>query len=84
MPWDTGTPDPLLVEMIESGAREALSSLGRVRPYQPPRPPTIRVALTTPDRADRWRNRVGVEIAEPRLVIARGDDFWQAWQRLWV
>jgi D-aminopeptidase len=70
--------------MIEAGVRESLSDLGRVAPYRPARPTTIRVELTTPDRADRWRNRVGVEIAEPRLVIARGDDFWQAWQRLWV
>jgi D-amino peptidase len=71
-------------QMIEAGAREALANVGRVPPYRPARPTTIRVELTTPDRAERWRNRVGVEIAEPRLVIARGDDFWQAWQRLWV
>jgi multidrug efflux pump len=26
----------------------------------------------------------GVEIVEPRRVVARGDDWWQTWQRLWV
>jgi D-amino peptidase len=70
-------------QMIQDGAREALSDLKRVRPYQPPRPTTIRVDLATPDRAEKWRNRDGVEIVEPRVVIARGEHFWQAWQRLW-
>jgi D-amino peptidase len=69
--------------MIEEGARAALSNLGRLRPYQPSRPTTIRIELATPDRADRWRHRPGVEIPEPRLIVATGDDFWQVWQRIW-
>jgi D-amino peptidase len=69
--------------MIEDGAREALANRGRVHPYRPARPTTIRIELATPDRADRWRHRPGVEIAEPRLIVATGDDFWQAWQRIW-
>jgi D-amino peptidase len=71
-------------QMIHDGAREALSDLSRVRPYHPARPITIRVDLASPDRAEKWRNREGVEILEPRVVVARGDHFWQAWQRLWV
>jgi len=69
--------------MIEEGAREALRDRGRVAPYQPARPTSIRVELATPDRAERWRGREGVEIVNPRLVEARGDDWYQAWRRLW-
>ena len=70
--------------MIQDGARQALADLRRVSPYQPACPITIRVELSTPDRADKWRHREGVVIPEPREVIARGDNFWQAWQRLWI
>src|SRR5438132_3510591 len=71
-------------EMIEQGAREALKNPGRVPSYQPGRPTTIRVELATPDRSEKWRNREGVEIPDPRTVVARGDHFWQAWQRFWI
>jgi D-amino peptidase len=69
--------------LIEEGVREALANPGRVRPYQPGRPTTIRVELASPDKADRFRNRQGVEIVAPCLVVSRGDDFWQAWQQMW-
>src|SRR5207245_5885591 len=83
---DTARNSPPVRErqMIEDGAREALKDPGRVRPYDPGRPLAIRIDLATPDRSEKWRRREGVEIPEPRTVIARGDDFWQAWQRLWV
>jgi D-amino peptidase len=70
--------------MIEEGAREALRDRSRVTPYQPTRPCTIRIDLATPDRTNAFRNRTGVEVTGPRQVVARGDDWWQAWQRLWV
>src|SRR5947208_1108315 len=62
-------------QMIEDGAREALKDPGRVRPYDPGRPLAIRIDLATPDRSEKWRRREGVEIPDPRTVIARGDDF---------
>jgi D-amino peptidase len=71
-------------QMIQDGAREALADRRRVAPYRPACPITIRVELATPDRADKWRNREGVDIPEPREVVARGESFWQAWQRLWI
>jgi D-amino peptidase len=71
-------------QMIEAGAREALQDLRRTRPYQPSRPTTISIDLATPDRTNAFRNRPGVEIVESRRVVAKGDDFWQTWQRLWV
>jgi D-amino peptidase len=71
-------------QMIEAGCREALSNPARVKPYQPERPTTIRVELSDAEKVERYRNRVGVEIVGPREVIARGDDFWQAWLRLWI
>jgi D-amino peptidase len=71
-------------QMIEAGAREALQDPRRTRPYQPSRPTTISIDLATPDRTNAFRNRPGVEIVESRRVVAKGDDFWQTWQRLWV
>jgi D-amino peptidase len=70
-------------EMIEIGAREALGQRARIRPYQPTRPTTITIDLASPDRADRWRHREGVEIVTPRRVVARGADFLEAWKRIW-
>jgi D-amino peptidase len=70
-------------EMIEAGAREAIADPRRVPPYQPDRPTTITIEMSTTDRADRWRNLPGVEVAEPRKVVSRGADFWEAWQQLW-
>lgn len=70
-------------QMIEAGAREALGQRAGVRPYQPARPTTITIDLASPDRADRWRHREGVEIVTPRRVVARGVDFLEAWKRIW-
>src|SRR5947208_13803288 len=66
-------------EVIEAGAREALGRRRDVGPYQPSRPTTITIDLASPDRADRWRHRDGVEIVTSRRVVARGEDFLEAW-----
>ncbi len=70
--------------LIESGAREALSH----RPAWPaplrfPAPVTFQVELTTPDRAEAYRGRAGVEVIGARTVRAAGETFWQAWDAFW-
>ena len=66
-------------ELIEQGARRALSDLSAVAPYDPGRPCEIEIEFTSPDRLQEYRNRKGVEVTGPRALVARGDDWWKAW-----
>jgi D-amino peptidase len=66
-------------ELIEAGARQALKDLKAVQPYDPGRPCKIEVDFTSPDRLEEYRNRKNVEVTSPRSIVARGDDWWQAW-----
>jgi D-amino peptidase len=66
-------------ELIEQRAREALKDLKAVQPYDPGRPCEIAVEFTTPDRLEEYRNRRTVEVTGPLSIVARGDDWWQAW-----
>jgi D-amino peptidase len=66
-------------ELIEDRARGALKDLKAVAPYDPGRPCEIEVEFTTPDRLEEYRNRRNVEVTSPRTIVARGDDWWQAW-----
>jgi D-amino peptidase len=66
-------------ELIEERAREALKNLKAVQPYDPGRPCEIEIEFTSPDRLEEYRNRRNVEVTGPRSIVARGDDWWQAW-----
>jgi len=66
-------------ELIEDGAKGALKDLKAVRPYDPGRPCEIEIEFTSPDRLIEYRNRKNVEVTGPRSIVARGDDWWQAW-----
>lgn len=69
--------------LIEDRVRQALSTRDWPAPYKPTSPVTFTVELATPDKALDFAGRVGVEIASPREVVARGDDFWDLWDRFW-
>jgi D-amino peptidase len=66
-------------ELIEEGARQALSDLSAVAPYDPGRPSEIEIEFTTPDRLREYANRKGVEVTGPSSLTVRGDDWWTAW-----
>jgi D-amino peptidase len=66
-------------ELIEEGAKRALKDLKAVQPYDPGRPCEIEIEFTSPDRLEEYRNRKNVEVTSPRSIVARGDDWWQAW-----
>jgi D-amino peptidase len=66
-------------ELIEDGAKRALKDLKTVQPYEPGRPCEIEIEFTSPDRLEEYRNRKNVEVTGPRSIVARGDDWWQAW-----
>jgi D-amino peptidase len=67
-------------ELIEAGTRHALSDLSAVAPYDPGRPCEIEVELARSDHAEQYRHRPDVELREPRLLISRGDTWWDAWR----
>jgi D-amino peptidase len=69
-------------ELIEEGAKRALSDLGAVAPYDPGRPCEIRVELNTTDATEEYRRKPGVEVVDSRQVVCRADDWWTAWQQL--
>ena len=66
-------------ELIEEGARTALSDLSAVEPYDPGSPCEIAIEFTSPDRTREFANRKGVEVTGPSSIVARGDDWWSAW-----
>jgi D-amino peptidase len=67
--------------LIEDGAKRALKDLAAVKPYDPGRPCEIRVAFTSPDRLEEYRNRRGVEVLDPLTIVSRADDWWSAWSQ---
>ncbi len=68
-------------ELIEDGARKALSDLSAVRPYDPGRPCEIAVDFNSAGALERYRRRAGVEVIDSRRIVSRGDDWWAAWQQ---
>jgi D-amino peptidase len=68
-------------ELIEAGARQALSDLAAVKPFDPGRPSEIEVEFIVTDAVDRLRRRPGVEVKGERRVVSRADDWWTAWQQ---
>jgi D-amino peptidase len=70
-------------QMIEEGAREALTSPIETRPYVPGKPTAIKVDLGTVDSAKEFMGRHGVEFENPLRIISRGKDWMQAWDQVW-
>ncbi|MFL5733151.1 MAG: M55 family metallopeptidase [Chloroflexia bacterium] len=70
-------------EMIEEAAAQAVRERKPVRPYDPGKPCEIKVEVVSPDRAEPYRNKPGVEIVEPRIIVSRAGDWWSAWRQFW-
>jgi D-amino peptidase len=65
--------------LIEDAAKRALADLKAVPPYDPGKPCEIEIAFTSPDRVVEYRNRRNVDQIGPLTLLARGDDWWDAW-----
>jgi D-amino peptidase len=70
-------------ELIEDGAKRALSDLKAVAPYQPGSPCEIRVEYKNTTEPDKLRFRSGVERVDDRTVVSRAETWWEAWQRFY-
>jgi len=70
-------------DMIEQGARRALSNLSAVAPYRPAAPTTIRIELGSTEAADKFRGRAGVRIVPPLEVLSQAPCWQEAWDQVW-
>jgi D-amino peptidase len=68
-------------ELIEEGAKRALSDLSAVAPWDPGRPCEIRAEFKNTTEPDKLRFRAGVERVDDRTVVSRADTWWEAWQQ---
>jgi len=68
-------------ELIEDGAKRALSDLKAVAPYDPGKPCEIEVEFKVTDAARDYGRKAGVEHTGPRTIVSRADDWWSAWQQ---
>ena len=74
-------PPPRARELVEAGAKHALSDLKAVPPYDPGKPCEIKVEYKWTEPAAKLRYRTGVELLEPRTIVSRADDWWTAWKQ---
>jgi D-amino peptidase len=68
-------------QLIEDGARQALSEPNAVAPYDPGSPCEIRVEFKNTAAPDKLRFRAGVERIDDRTVVSRADTWWDAWRQ---
>jgi D-amino peptidase len=68
-------------ELIEEGAKQALSDLKAVQPYDPGKPCEIKVEYKSTSPPNHLRFQQGVELIDDRTVVSRADDWWSAWKQ---
>jgi len=70
-------------EVIEAGARRALSDLTVVTPYDPGRPCEITVEYAHSDGTEKFVRRGGVEVLDGRRIRSTAPDWWTAWRQFY-
>ena len=68
-------------ELIEEGAKKALSDLQAVAPYDPGKPCEVKVEYKSTTPPQKLRFQSGVEILDDRTIVSRADDWWSAWKQ---
>jgi D-amino peptidase len=68
-------------ELVEEGARRALGDLKAVEPYDPGKPCEVKVEFKGTEAVRKLALRSDVELVDDRTIVARGDDWWTAWQK---
>jgi len=74
---------PRARELIEAGAKQALSDLSAVAPYDPGSPCEIKVEYKHTGAAHALRYWHGVEILDARTIVSRADTWWRAWTQFY-
>ncbi len=70
-------------QMIEDGAKNALTDLTVVPPYVPAKPTTIKIETGTVDQLADFKGRAGVEITGALTAESRAEDWMTAWNQFW-
>jgi D-amino peptidase len=68
-------------ELIEEGAKTALSDLKAVPPYDPGKPCEVKVEYKSTSPPQKLRFQHGVEFLDDRTIVSRADDWWSAWKQ---
>jgi D-amino peptidase len=68
-------------ELIEEGAKKALSDLEAVAPYDPGKPCEIKVEYKSTAPPQKLRFQSGVEFIDDRTIVSRAADWWSAWKQ---
>jgi len=68
-------------ELVEEGAKRALSDLKAVAPYDPGKPCEIKVEYKNTAPPQKLRFQSGVELVDDRTIASRADDWWSAWKQ---
>jgi D-amino peptidase len=68
-------------ELIEEGAKKALSDLKAVTPYDPGKPCEIKVEFKSTSPPQKLRFQQGFELLDDRTIVSRADDWWTAWRQ---
>jgi D-amino peptidase len=68
-------------ELIEEGAKKALSDLEAVPPYDPGKPCEVKVEFKFTRPPQKLRYQHGVEIVDDRTIVSRAGDWWTAWKQ---
>jgi D-amino peptidase len=71
-------------ELIEEGAKRALSDLTAVLPWDPGRPCEIKAEFKNTTEPDKLRFRQGVERVGERTIISRAETWWDAWRQFFL
>jgi D-amino peptidase len=70
--------------LIEMRVAQALSMRDSwPAPYKVAPPVTFRVELASPEQANDFIGRPGVQLIGPRTVVSTADTFWRAWDQFW-
>jgi D-amino peptidase len=68
-------------ELIEDGAKRALSDPSAVAPWNPGSPCEVRAEFKNTIEPDKLRFRPGVERVDERTIVSRADTWWDAWKQ---
>jgi len=68
-------------ELVEAGAKRALSDLKAVAPYDPGRPCEIKVEYKRTSPPQKLRFQAGIELVDDRTIVSQADDWWSAWKQ---
>jgi D-amino peptidase len=68
-------------ELIEEGAKKALSDLKAIEPYDPGKPSEIKVEYQSSQPPQQLRFQPGIEFLDDRMLVSHAADWWSAWKQ---